>query len=758
MQANSNFQSKTIQRLSSGFRINTAGDDPAGLCVANRYRQDTALVTQGVRNVNNGISTLQIIDGGMSNISQILDRLKVLATQSASGSFTGDRTVLNAEFQTLLGEVNRQSQSIGLNQGGPYANPMSVYLGGVGSTVTVDLSASAVDSRSLGLGIPGAQSMMVTGQVNLGGTSTTTSVAQILAANTTPTPGYTTFYFTGPGFSDANKVAVAVNLQGVSGMNSLVAAINAAIPLAANGSGSGAAAFKSSGIIASVSTDTSGGQELSFGSNTMPFQVEAGDLVSNGLLGNLVPATGAAIGTTVLSAKSLPLATTVAGQTPAAGVTGGSVVVQITGAGLSAPVKLTLAPGATTAVIPSAVSSNAQLVNAGISASVAADGTVTFTDSHGEDFSIRATGDTGNILGLGTFISDGTSAADYTTISGAYNPSASGKAQLEFSINGAASITIPPIQLTGQAGSAIADALNADFLANPALQVAGLTASYSGGTLTISSVNHTYFRLNPAGSAPAADLGFGTAGQPFTFTQSAGTALDLPADSGGASNVAPLAFSPMIYGSDSQSLTISAIDSSGALETQVITLANNSQGRQGQDIDQAIAYINAHLANGGAAMQQVVAVKENVGGAERINFLSALPSFTVDVGASASGNGMNGGVAVAENSSVLGGSRNLAIDTQSGAEQAVVTVAAAVGKLGTAQGVVGQGQNQLTYALNLAQSQISNFSAAESQIRDTDVAAEAANLTKSQVLAQAGIAAMTQANTSAQAVLTLLKG
>jgi flagellin len=234
MQANSNFQSKTIQRLSSGFRINTAGDDPAGLGAANRYRQDTALVTQGVRNVNNGISTLQIIDGGMSNISQILDRLKVLATQSASGAFTGDRTVLNSEFQTLLGEINRQAQSIGLNQGGQYANPMSVYLGGIGSTVTIDLSASAVDSRSLGLGIPGAQSMMVTGQVNLGATSTTTSVAQILAANTTPTPGYTTFSFTGPGFSDANKMALAVNLQGVSDMNSLVAAINSAIQVAAN--------------------------------------------------------------------------------------------------------------------------------------------------------------------------------------------------------------------------------------------------------------------------------------------------------------------------------------------------------------------------------------------------------------------------------------------------------------------------------------------------------------------------------------------
>jgi flagellin len=64
----------------------------------------------------------------------------------------------------------------------------------------------------------------------------------------------------------------------------------------------------------------------------------------------------------------------------------------------------------------------------------------------------------------------------------------------------------------------------------------------------------------------------------------------------------------------------------------------------------------------------------------------------------------------------------------------------------------------LNYAIGLAQSQISNFSAAESRIRDADVASEAANLTKAQVLQQANMAAMAQANSAPQAVLSLLKG
>ena len=77
--------------------------------------------------------------------------------------------------------------------------------------------------------------------------------------------------------------------------------------------------------------------------------------------------------------------------------------------------------------------------------------------------------------------------------------------------------------------------------------------------------------------------------------------------------------------------------------------------------------------------------------------------------------------------------------------------------LGSVQGIVGAGENTLNYAINLAQSQITSFSSAQSQIRDSNVAAEAADLTKAQVLQQASIAAMAQANQEPQAILALLK-
>src|SRR5579864_9329660 len=130
LRTNSNFQAKTINEVTSGLRIVSSGDDAAGLAIANGYRSDQAVIGQGVRNANDGLSQLQIADGGINNISQLLDRARTLATQSASGTFTGDRGVLNSEFQSVVGEINRQAQAIGLNQGGTFAKSLSVFMGG----------------------------------------------------------------------------------------------------------------------------------------------------------------------------------------------------------------------------------------------------------------------------------------------------------------------------------------------------------------------------------------------------------------------------------------------------------------------------------------------------------------------------------------------------------------------------------------------------------------------------------------------------
>ena len=158
---NTNSLDNAITQLTSGYRINSSGDDAAGLAIANGYRANVTELQQGVRNANDGTAILQTVDGGLNNISNILDQLQTLATQSASGTFSGDRGTLDNEFQTLLGEINRQAANIGLasggGTGGVYNASIAVFIGGgdtiANSAVTINLSGSGnvVDSSGLGI-------------------------------------------------------------------------------------------------------------------------------------------------------------------------------------------------------------------------------------------------------------------------------------------------------------------------------------------------------------------------------------------------------------------------------------------------------------------------------------------------------------------------------------------------------------------------------------------------------------------------------
>jgi flagellin len=183
LNSNNTFQTNTITQLTSGYRINNSGDDAAGLAVANQYRSNIAELSQGVLNANDGVSTLQIIDGGLSNISTMLDRMKTLATESASTTFTGNRGTLDTEYQTLVGEINREASNVGLSSSNATnATDLSVYIGGgqnatTGSQVKIDLSQGKVDSGALGLS---GTNVAAAAPVTLG----STAAAAIGAGNT----------------------------------------------------------------------------------------------------------------------------------------------------------------------------------------------------------------------------------------------------------------------------------------------------------------------------------------------------------------------------------------------------------------------------------------------------------------------------------------------------------------------------------------------------------------------------------------------
>ena len=776
LQQASEAQQKTIGRVTSGLRILSSGDDAAGLAIANTLRSDQAVLNQGIRNANDGLSTLQTIDGGINNISKLLDRARTLATQSASGTFSGSRQLLNSEFSSVITEIDRQAQSIGLNVGGQFAKSLSVFIGGGkagggisaianGSTV-VDLSASSVDARSLGL--KGTQASGV-GTVDLSDASAT-SVQSIVnnAANVASESigGYTDFYFKGPGFGGSDRVKVSVNLSGVSSTDNLAAALNTAIENAGNGATSQATAFKNAGVRATIVTDASGNKSLGFTSGSTAFQVSAGDKVSNALLGNVTSSSnpaGLTLKNSVLSGASAAAALTTFADA-------GTVTVRFQGSGLSSPVDISLAVTTSSTVdqalasLTSAVAQNAQLQAAGISVDTATTGSaLKFSNSHGERFEVLSGGDIGNVLGLGSFAKStgATGNFDYTATTGVAGALTATAETLEFSIGGGPKIAITATATAATAAST-ADAINAQIATQASLVKAGIVADVSGGQVRLRSLTDSNFRVNTVGNANI--FGFGTTtstGIAFTAsTNPENNTAEASFTAGGSQQSGLISFAAIRNGSDAQTVTLSANDSNGASKTVSVILKNDSTSTNGSSIDAAISAINTALQKtNDPTLQKIVAVKDKASsaGAEGINFLSTVSGFKVQIGTNGGNTGLgNQGTVVS--SATTGTGSTADISSQANAQSAVSALADAVSSLGSAQAAVGKGQNEFSFAVNLASSQLTNIAAAESRIRDADLASEAANLSKSQILLQAGISALAQANSAPQQVLALLRG
>jgi flagellin len=107
---------RSIERLSSGYRINRAGDDAAGLAISEKLRAKTRGLVQAQRNASDGISLIQVAEGGLGEVQNILVRLRELGVQAASDTMgQRERRYLNEEFQSLKAEIDRIANSTEFN-------------------------------------------------------------------------------------------------------------------------------------------------------------------------------------------------------------------------------------------------------------------------------------------------------------------------------------------------------------------------------------------------------------------------------------------------------------------------------------------------------------------------------------------------------------------------------------------------------------------------------------------------------------------
>ncbi|KRE38781.1 flagellin [Paenibacillus sp. Soil724D2] len=150
-------QGKSSEKLSSGYRINRAADDAAGLSISEQMRSQIKGMNQGMRNAQDGISLVQTAEGAMNEVSDMLTRMKELATQAQNNTYNAnDRTAMDAEYTSLTTAIdsiaaNTKFNGITLLDGSASATFTIQTGGGAADQVVMDLSTIDVTTATLGV-------------------------------------------------------------------------------------------------------------------------------------------------------------------------------------------------------------------------------------------------------------------------------------------------------------------------------------------------------------------------------------------------------------------------------------------------------------------------------------------------------------------------------------------------------------------------------------------------------------------------------
>ncbi|MBN2133923.1 MAG: hypothetical protein JW741_30755 [Sedimentisphaerales bacterium] len=142
----------SVERLSSGLRINSASDDAAGMAVRELMRADIAVLEQGTRNAQDGVSMLQTMEGAMQVIDNLLVRMQELAEQAATGSYSSaQRVIMDNEFDEMANEIERIATSTDFNGINMLDNSASVSIHFGGSSDLISVEGSQMTKAGLGI-------------------------------------------------------------------------------------------------------------------------------------------------------------------------------------------------------------------------------------------------------------------------------------------------------------------------------------------------------------------------------------------------------------------------------------------------------------------------------------------------------------------------------------------------------------------------------------------------------------------------------
>ncbi len=646
----------SLQRLSSGLRINSAADDAAGLAIATRMTSQINGLTQATRNANDAISLAQTAGGALSGITNMLQSLRNLAVQSANSTNTAtDRAAIQQQATALVAEIQRTAtttQFNGLNLlDGTYTNQSFQVGTAAGQTIAVSIGSATTDklgsSTTSALTATNNGTAMSQGDLVINGISVGGSLASYDTSSTTSQA------------SSAISKAAAINA--VSAQTGVTAKVDANIAEGA----------------AMVPAAVAGG---TFTINNVSITATTGGTSASADRGAVIAAINAASGQTGVVATD-------------SGTSAGGVI-------------LTAADGRNINVSMGTMTSAASGLVAQVSY-----GTYTLTSQSAI-----------NISGSTTIANSGLAAGTYSTQT-AYATTT------QLAVGSGAAFTANDFSINGiMVGASLASSDTASTISQGASAIAKAAAVNAVSSQT-------------GVTATASTLVQGTA---QTATAIAGTI---------AINGVSIAITTTGVASSDRSAVVNAINA-----------VSGQTGVTATDGGSSAAGVQLHAADGRNVNVSMGTMTSAASGLQAgVNYgtltLSSASQFTIAAGTT--GNAMAaigmldvGTYGVGQTGQSL---NSINLSTAAGATNAITAIDNAINSVNSTQATLGAIQNRFTQTISTLQSTTLNLSAARSRIQDTDFAAETANMTKAQILQQAGTAMLAQANQLPNTVLSLLK-
>ncbi len=716
----SNALSNTLEQLSSGSRINSGADDPAGLSIANGLQANIAALTQSVSNANDGVGQLQLADGALAQVTNLLNTAVTLATESATGTVSdSQRTAIQAQYSSILAEINRIGTATTYNgqavfQGGTSTNLNAVDTpAAAGTGLTVNDQLTPGDSTTVSAGgasftfTAGTTNQVLTNTVTGSGlTAVTPSTALASGAVLTLTRATgTTIYTT----TAATTVGALVNV-----INS-GAAINGT-PITVTG------------------TDTAG--HNAYNAQVTGGQLQLTDLNNNGDLSaaetldpNANLTTGSVTGLTASSAITAGTVETVVRNGVTTTYTAGSAAtVQdfITALTTAAATGTTVGTngitvGGTTPTSPF----SAGLVGGALEIGDPTDNgslTVTetvhavFTAAAGDAFTDVQTLGAGfaNPTGTGSTVQNLINAINSDTTVGAKAAIVGGQLQItDPKDRGDLAVTTNDTVLGAPVSGAPTNFVN-ETSTSIATNPNQLVGSVTGLTLNSALTN---------GDVTAYSVG----GKTFSFTAGPTSTVGSLLNAINTPSLDPAGLTG--YLNSAGSLVINDPNNDGNIAVSS-TNTETVLGTYANPTVTTSAATNIFLSDATAIGSSQIAV--TIGGLSATSLTNGTGTNAVDLATTD-------------------------LNTQDDAQSALTQINSAIANIASVRGTLGASVNRLTAASNVLNSQVQNLTSAENTITAADIPADVANLTKYSILEQTGISALAQANQQQQLVLKLLQ-